>query len=151
MFRVPGLYRQNMCSDPIARRTVLAGFLFVQLWLYSLALADEVEKILFLVVEKRDVIASNTRAGRFDRLEMHAKETVRDYKVANATAVVITNQRFSAYGALAGGWQSKRRQAGEKVQSIEVADYSATLVTSDRILNFYGRSGTWSEIRRGVQ
>ncbi|HHJ17043.1 MAG TPA: hypothetical protein ENJ80_10130 [Gammaproteobacteria bacterium] len=140
-----------MRSDPISRRSIIAGLLLVQLLPCTPVFADEVEKILFLVVEKRDVVASNTRAGRFDRLEMHAKETVRDYKVANATAVVITNQRFSAYGAQAGGWQSKRRQAGEKVQSIEVADYSATLVTNDRILNFYGRSGTWSEIRRGVQ
>lgn len=113
--------------------------------------ADEVEKVLFLVFEGREVVASNTKAGRFDRLKMHAKERVRDYEVANATAVVITNQRFAAYGVFAGGWQSKRIRAGEKLESIEVEDYSATLVTSDRILNFYGRNGTWSETRRDVQ
>ena len=115
------------------------------------ACADEVEKVLFLVFESGEVIASNTRTGRFDRLKLHAKEHILDYQVANATAVVITNRRFAAYGVLFGGWQSKRIKAGEKQQSLEVADYSATLVTSDRILNFSGRSGAWSETRRRVQ
>jgi hypothetical protein len=30
--------------------------------------ADEVEKVLFLLVEPGQVIASNTQTGRFDRL-----------------------------------------------------------------------------------
>jgi hypothetical protein len=113
--------------------------------------ADEVEKVLFLVFESDEVVASNTRVGRFDRLKLHAKEHILDYQVANATAVVITNRRFAAYGVLFGGWQSIRIKAGEKPQSLEVEDYSATLVTSDRILNFSGRSGAWSETRRRVQ
>lgn len=119
--------------------------------LTTAARADEVEKVLFLVVEKGEVVASNTRAGRFDRLKLHAKERVRDYKEANATAVVVTNQRLAGYGVLAGGWQSMRLRAGEKVESMQVEDYSATVVTSDRLLNFYGRSGTWSETRRSLQ
>jgi hypothetical protein len=113
--------------------------------------ADEVEKVLFLVFESGEVIASNTRSGRFDRLKLHAEEHILDYQVENAIAVVITNRRFAAYGVLFGGWQSKRIKAGEKPQSLEVEDYSATLVTSDRILNFSGRSGAWSETRRRVQ
>jgi len=113
--------------------------------------ADEVEKVLFLVVEKDDVIASNTRSGRFDRLDLHAKERIREYKVSNAVAVVVTNQRLVAYGVQAGGWQGTRIEAGERVERIEVEDYSATVVTNDRILNFYGRSGAWSHTRRGVQ
>jgi len=113
--------------------------------------ADEVEKVLFLVFESGEVIASNTRAGRFDRLKLHAEEHILDYQVANATAVVITNRRFAAYGVLSGGWLSKRIKAGEKPLSMEVEDYSATLVTSDRILNFSGRNGAWSETRRRVQ
>ncbi len=113
--------------------------------------ADEVEKVLFLVVEKDEVIASNTRAGRFDRLKLHAKERVRDYRVANAVAVVVTNQRYAAYGAVAGGWQSVKLIAQEKTESIQVADYSATIVSNERILNFYGRSGTWKETPRSVQ
>ena len=113
--------------------------------------ADEVEKVLFLVVEKDEVIASNTKAGRFDRLKLHAKERVRDYEVANAVAVVVTNQRYAAYGVLSGGWQSIKLIAQEKTESIQVEDYSATIVSSERILNFYGRSGTWNEASRSVQ
>lgn len=110
--------------------------------------ADETEKLLFLVMEEDEVIASNTKLGRFDRLKMSAKEKVLEHKTANAVAVVITNQRYVAYGVYPGGWNSLRRIAGERFESMEVADYSATLVTSDRILNFYGRTGTWSHTRR---
>lgn len=113
--------------------------------------ADEVEKVLFLVVEPDEVIASNTQAGRFDRLDLKAKEKVREHKVANAVAVVVTNQRFVGYGLFGGGWRSIRREAGEEVVSIEAADYSATVVTNDRILNFYGRTGAWNQTRRSVQ
>ena len=113
--------------------------------------ADEVEKLLFLGVEKDEVIASNTKAGRFDRLQLHAKERVRDYQVANAVAVVVTNQRYAAYGVLSGGWKSIKLIAQEKTESIQVEDYSATIVSSERILNFYGRSGAWNEVRRRVQ
>jgi hypothetical protein len=115
------------------------------------ACADDVERVLFLVVEKDEVIASNTKAGRFDRLKLHAKERIRDYKVANAVAVVVTNERYAAYGVLSGGWQSIKLIAQEKTESIQVEDYSATIVSSERILNFYGRSGAWNETRRSVQ
>lgn len=115
------------------------------------AYAEEVEKVLFLVVEKSGVYASNALTGRIDRLDLRAKERIEDYKVANAVAVVITNQRYAAYGVLPGGWQSVRVRAQEETESVEVGDYSATVVTSDRILNFYGRRGAWSEIRRAVE
>jgi len=113
--------------------------------------ADEVEKLLFLVVEDNGVYASNTLTGRIDRLELQAKERIEDYKVANAVAVVITNQRYAAYGVLPGGWRSLRLRAQEKTESVEVGDYSATVVTSDRILNFYGRRGAWSEVPRALE
>ena len=122
---------------------LLAGCLFI-----TQAAADDVEKLLFLVVDKDEVIASNTKLGRFDRLEMSAKEKILDHKTSNAVAVVVTNQRFAAYGVFPGSWNSNRVHAGEKMESLEVADYSATLVTNDRILNFYGRTGTWSETKR---
>ncbi|WP_455235067.1 hypothetical protein [Thiogranum longum] len=111
--------------------------------------ADEVEKVVFLVVEKGEVIASNTKAGRFDRLELRAKERISRYEVGNAVAVVVTNQRYAAYGVMS-GWQTLRRQAKEDTESIEAVDYSATVVTSDRILNFYGRTGAWQETRRSI-
>jgi len=113
--------------------------------------ADEVEKVLFLVVERDSVIASNTLAGRFDNLDLSAKERIQDYQVGNGVAVVVTNQRFAGYGVLAGGWQTLRRKAGEKTESIQAEDYSATVVTDDRILNFYGRTGAWKQMRRSVQ
>ena len=122
---------------------LIAGTLFIT----PLA-ADSVEKILFLVIDDDEIIASNTKLGRFDRLEMHAKEKLLDYRTANAVAVVVTNQRVAAYGVLTGKWNSRRIQAGEKVESLEAGGYSATLVTSDRLLNFYGRTGTWSETKR---
>jgi hypothetical protein len=127
--------------------TLLVIGLFGQPWVR----ADEVEKTLFLVIEADEVIASNTRLGRFDRLEFNAKERILEHKVANAVAVIVTNQRFVAYGVLGGSWQSLRREAGEHAQKIEVEDYSATVVTDDRILNFNGRSGAWNQTRRSVQ
>jgi hypothetical protein len=112
--------------------------------------AKDVEKVLFLTIEKDEIVASNTKIGRFDRLKLSAKERIKEYKVANAVAVVVTNQRFVAYGVLRGGWQSVRLLASEQTESIEVSDYSANIVTSDRILNFNGRRGTWIETRRSV-
>lgn len=132
-------------------RRILAGLISGVLLAQPVSWADEVEKILFLVVEPDDVIASNTQTGRFDRLDLAAKERILDYKVGNAVAVVVTNQRFAGYGVLAGGWQTLRRQAGEKHESIEAEDYSATVVTDDRLLNFNGRTGVWNQTRRSVQ
>ena len=134
----------------VAACAVLSGLLLIISVMLTVQAAD-VEKVLFLVVEKDEVIASNTRAGRFDRLDLQAKERIRDYKVSNAVAVVVTNQRLVAYGVVSGGWQGTRMEAGERVERIEVEDYSATVVTNDRVLNFYGRSGAWSQTRRGVQ
>lgn len=110
--------------------------------------AHDVEKLVFLVVDEDEVIASNTKLGRFDRLRLGAGEIVKDHKVANAVAVVITNRRAVAYGVLRGGWNGRRISADEQVESVEVQDYSATLVTSDRILNYTSRTGVWSETKR---
>ncbi len=129
----------------------LVGILWLALSLPPAVYGDEVEKILFLVIEEKEIIASNTLTGRFDRLELRAKERVKEYKVANAVAVVVTNQRYVAYGVVPGGWQSLRVRAQEETESVEAVDYSATVVTSDRILNFYGRRGGWSETPRRVQ
>lgn len=130
--------------------------IFISLFIWVLALpssagADEVEKVLFLVIERDQVVASNTLAGRFDTLSLSAKERIQDHQVGNGVAIVVTNQRFAGYGVLAGGWQTLRRRAGEKTESIQAEDYSATVVTNDRILNFYGRTGTWNQMRRSVQ
>lgn len=132
-------------------RRLLSAIIVVMLFAQPASRADVVEKILFLVVEPDDVVASNTQTGRFDRLDLAAKERILTYKEGNAVAVVVTNQRFAGYSVLAGGWQSLRRQAGEAYQSIQAEDYSAAVVTDDRLLNFNGRTGSLSQVRRSVQ
>ena len=128
----------------------------IQGWLFGLLLlpgvfpvyADEVEKLVFLIIEDDEVIASNTRLGRFDRLELSAKEKIIESRAASAVAVVVTNQRYVAYSVFTGAWMSKRREAGEKFVSMDMADYSALVLTTDRMLNFYGRTGSWQEASR---
>ena len=132
-----------------ARRTwIVAVMAAAVCLLVTRAGAHEVEKQVFLVVDNDQIIASNTRLGRFDRLKLGPREQLLEYRVANAVAVVITNRRFVAYGALHGSWHSRRAHPDEQMESLEVADYSATLVTCDRILNYSGRTGVWSETRR---
>jgi len=132
---------------------VISRMLSIVLFVLSMTAvqADEVERVLFLVIESSEVIASNTRSGTFDSLKLKAKERIETHEAGSAVAVVVTNQRFAAYGVVAGGWQSVRREAGEKTESIQVEDYSATVVTSDRILNFYGRTGAWNQVHRRIQ
>ena len=130
------------------RTLVLAGTLIMACLLSAQARAHDVEKVLFLVVEKDELVASNTRLGRFDRLRLGPREKLVDYRVANAVAVVVTNRRFVAYGVLHGSWNSRRTIPGEQLISLETGGYSATLLTSDRILNYSGRSGAWSATRR---
>ena len=137
-----------MQAPGVTRTLIIAGLMIAGSLLIRHAAAGDVEQLLFLVIDKDEIIASNTRLGRFDRLDMSAKEKIIEYKTASAVAVVVTNQRFAAYAVFPGSWQSRRVQAGEQLESLEVADYSATLVTTDRILNFYGRSGNWSETKR---
>jgi hypothetical protein len=105
---------------------------------------EDVLKTIFLVAESDRVIAANADTGQFFELELHAKETVEHSHVANAVAVLITNQRFAAIGAFPGGWRSIRRKADEAFFSADAAGYSALVVTSDRILSFSGRNGSWS-------
>lgn len=135
----------------LIRQFLLNSLLVTCLLLTTGSRADDVEKVLFLVVERSEVIASNTREGRFDSLKLSAKEHIQTHEEGNAVAVVVTNQRFAAYGVVAGGWQTIRRQAGEKTESIQVEDYSATVVTNERILNFYGRTGSWNQVNRNLQ
>jgi len=105
---------------------------------------DVVEKTLFLVTEPDRVIAANADTGQFFAFDLHAKEKVEHSHVANAVAVLVTNQRFAAVGAFPGGWSSIRRKADETFISAEASGYSALVVTSDRILSFSGRNGSWS-------
>ena len=117
----------------------------------SLALASEAqEKVLFLIKDSDRLVASNTLFSRFDELKISAKEQILQQEVAEAVAVVVTNQRIIAYGAYAPGWQSERLIANERVESIQAEDSSVQVVTSDRLLSFYGRRGSWAITKRSI-
>ena len=126
------------------RARLLTGILWLAAMSSGVTADEDVLKTIFLVTEPDRVIAANADTGQFFELELHAKEAVEHSHVANAVAVLITNQRFAAIGAFPGGWRSIRRQADETFVSAEVAGYSALVVTSDRILSFSGRNGSWS-------
>ena len=108
------------------------------------------EKVLFLIQDADRIIASNTLFSRFDELKISAKEEIVQQEVAEAVAVVVTNQRLIAYGAYAPGWKSERLIANERVESIQAVDSSVQVVTSDRLLNFYGRRGSWAMTKRSL-
>jgi hypothetical protein len=109
-----------------------------------------VPKQVHLVTDSGRIMASNVRLNRFDELKLQAQERVREQKVGEAVAVVITNQRFVAYGVLS-GWRAVDRNVSEQVVSVSAEDYAALIVTDERMLNFNGESGAWGEQRRAVR
>ena len=123
----------------LATAVLLLGFMSC-----AVQAEEDVVKTVFLVTEADRVVAVNADTGQFFELKLHAKETIEHSHVANAVAVLITNQRFAAIGAFPGGWRSIRREADEAFVSAEAAGYSALVLTSDRILSFSGRNGSWS-------
>ena len=102
------------------------------------------EKVVYLVLEKSRLIASNTLLSRFDELKLDAKEKIVQQREAEAVIVVVTNQRILGYGAYAPAWQPVRIRASEQILSVEAKDASASVLTSDRYLNFNGRRGIWA-------
>ena len=104
---------------------------------------------MHLITDSGRILASNVRLNRFDELKLEAQERVREQKVGEAVAVVITNQRFIAYGVLS-GWRSVDRSPNEQIESVSAEDYAALIVTTQRMLNFNGESGAWGEQRRAV-
>jgi hypothetical protein len=138
-------FLSRLCGGGAWQRASLqAGILLLAILSSGVRADDDVLKTIFLVTEPDRVVAANADTGQFFELELHAKETVEHSHVANAVAVLVTNQRFAAIGAFPGGWRSIRRQADEAFVSAEAAGYSALVVTSDRILSFSGRNGSWS-------
>ncbi len=108
-----------------------------------------VPKQVYLVQDGNRIVASNVRLNRFDELKLGAQERVREQKVGEAVAIVVTNQRIVAYGVLS-GWVEMDRAANETVQSISAEDYGALIVTDLRMLNFNGETGIWAEQKRRV-
>ena len=111
--------------------------------------SGNVPKQVHLIADSGRILASNVRLNRFDELELDAQERVREQKVGEAVAVVITNQRLIAYGVLS-GWRSVDRSPNEQIESVSAEDFAALIVTSQRMLNFNGESGAWGEQRRAV-
>ena len=117
--------------------------------LHSHAQHANVPKQVHLVLDGNRILASNVRLNRFDELKLGAQERIREQRVGEAVAIVVTNQRIIAYGVLS-GWVSTDRVANEAIQSIEAQDYAGLIVTDQRMLNFNGETGVWAEQRRRV-
>jgi hypothetical protein len=131
----------------------------IAVWLYAAVLSavalaqgsnGNVPKQVHLVTDSGRILASNVRLNRFDELKLQAQERVREQKVGEAVAVVITNQRFVAYGVLS-GWRAMDRSVNEQIESVDAVDFAALIVTNERMLNFNGESGVWAEQRRAVR
>ena len=117
--------------------------------LHSHAQHANVPKQVHLVLDGNRILASNVRLNRFDELKLGAQERVREQKVGQAVAIVVTNQRIIAYGVLS-GWVPMDRVANETIQSISAEDYAGLIVTDQRMLNFNGETGVWAEQDRRV-
>ena len=110
---------------------------------------SNVPKQVHLVQDGNRILASNVRLNRFDELKLGAQERVREQKVGQAVAIVVTNQRIIAYGVLS-GWRSIDRAPNEAIQSISAQDFAGLIVTDQRMLNFNGETGVWAEQDRRV-
>ena len=116
---------------------------------HSHAQNANVPKQVHLVQDGNRILASNVRLNRFDELKLGAHERVREQRVGEAVAVVVTNQRIIAYGVLS-GWIPMDRVANEAIESVSAEDYAALIVTDRRMLNFNGETGIWAEQDRRV-
>ena len=111
--------------------------------------ASNVPKQVHLVLDGNRILASNVRLNRFDELKLGAQERIREQKVGQGVAIVVTNQRIIAYGVLS-GWVPMDRVANETIQSISAEDYAGLIVTDQRMLNFNCETGVWAEQERRV-
>ena len=139
-------------TEPIWQRallSVVATIASVAVPAHAQLTSANVPKQVHLVQDGNRILASNVRLNRFDELRLSAQERVREQKVGEAVAVVITNQRIIAYGVLS-GWVSTDRVAYETIQSVSAEDYAGIIVTDQRMLNFNGETGVWAEQKRRV-
>jgi hypothetical protein len=111
--------------------------------------AGNVPKQVHLVVDGTTLVASNVRLNRFDELRLGAQERIREQRVGEAVAIVVTNQRIIAYGVLS-GWRPMDREPNETIQSISAEDFAGLVVTDERMLNFNGETGVWAQQKRRV-
>ena len=128
---------------------VAAAIASVSLPVHAQTTASNVPKQVHLVQDGNRILASNVRLNRFDELKLGAQERMREQKVGQGVAIVVTNQRIIAYGVLS-GWVPMDRVASETIQSISAEDYAGLIVTDQRMLNFNGETGVWAEQDRRV-
>lgn len=115
----------------------------------SASTSSSVPKQVHLVNDGNKILASNVRFNRFDELKLQAQEKVREQKVGEAVAIVVTNQRIIAYGVIS-GWRDIDRQPSETIESVSAQDFAGLIVTNQRMLNFNGETGVWGEQKRAV-
>ena len=111
--------------------------------------AGNVPKQVHLVLDGNRILASNVRLNRFDELKLGAQERIREQRVGEGVAIVVTNQRIVGYGVLS-GWVEVDRVANETIQTVSAEDYAGLIVTDQRMLNFNGETGVWAEQKRRV-
>lgn len=113
-----------------------------------LATNNSTSKLVFLIIEDDNFIASDIRSSRFVELRRKAQEKVVDSSEAAQVVVIVTNQRIVAYSPLVQAWRGLRTQAGERLDSIKTEDFAALVITNQRLLSFNGAAGVWSERKR---
>jgi hypothetical protein len=133
----------------LARALLIAVAAASTLCAYAQQSAGNVPKQVHLVVDGNTLVASNVRLNRFDELRLGAQERIREQRVGEGVAIVVTNQRIIAYGVLS-GWRPMDREPNEQIQSVSAEDYAGLVVTDERMLNFNGESGVWAQQKRRV-
>jgi hypothetical protein len=104
--------------------------------------SDAIPKQVSLIVNGKRLVASNVRFSTFSETKLNAREVIEDKAEGKGVLVVVTNQRFIAYG-LTSGWNDLNTKAGETVESLSVEDYAVFITTNMRHLNFNGETGVW--------
>ena len=109
-----------------------------------------VAKEVSLIINGKRLVASNIRFSKFDTLDLNAQESIKEKLEAKGVILVITNQRFIAYG-VSSGWRDTKTEAGEVVESARVEDFAAFITTDARFLNFNGETGIWGKRDRRTE
>ena len=112
--------------------------------------SDAIPKQVSLIINGKRLVASNVRFSTFAETKLNAQEVIEDKAEGKGVIVVVTNQRFIAYGLIT-GWSDLNTKAGEKVKSLSVEDYAVFITTSLRDLNYNGETGVWGVRDRRVE
>ena len=112
--------------------------------------SDAIPKEVSLIINGKRLVASNIRFSRFDELSLNAQERISEKTESKGVILVVTNQRFIAYGT-SSGWKTIKTEAGESTDSFRVEDFAAFIITNKRFLNFNGETGVWGERSRRTE